>query len=157
MNTELLRLATDRLAIKDILLNASEIKTNENFCPQENKPYEIQFKHYPIDSSRFNLLDESKQINLIRFRYLAGFRVLPEGLTDEEKTSDDSDKVEAEVIATFSAIYTITKEISNEALKEFSEHNLGYNVWPYWREYASSTATRLGLPQFPIPLYRLPI
>ncbi len=156
MNIELLRLATGRLAIKDILLNSSYIKTNENFCPQESKPYEIQFKHYPVDSNTFDLLDENKQINLIRFRYLAGFRVLPEGLTDEEKMSDASDKVEAEVIATFSAIYTLTEEIPSEAIKEFSEHNLGYNVWPYWREYASSTATRLGLPQFSIPLYRLP-
>ncbi|MGZ8927060.1 MAG: hypothetical protein ACXW03_01240 [Methylobacter sp.] len=159
MNNELLELAHSRLLIHEILLHSSEIKTNEGFCPLEKKSYEIQFKQFVKDSKSFEAAntESDSPINFIIFHYVAGFRALPEGLLlHEVKESEILEKVEAEVVATFSAIYRLVEEIPVEAVREFAKYNVGFNVWPFWREYASSTATRLGLQSFPIPLYRVP-
>jgi hypothetical protein len=158
MNNELVELAHSRLLIHDVLLHSGEIKTNDNFFPLKKRSYEIQFKQYIKDSRVFRLdgADNQGSIDFILFHYVAGFRALPEGLSNEENESEVLEKVEVEVIATFSAIYRMTEEIPEEAIEEFARFNVGFNVWPFWREYASSTATRLGLPSFPIPLYRVP-
>lgn len=158
MNNELVQLAHSRLLIHEILLHSGEIKTNDSFCPLQKQSYEIQFKQYVKDSRviKLNDGDNQSQIDFILFHYIAGFRALPEGLSNEDKESEVLDKVEVEVIATFSAIYRVLEEIPEDAIQEFAKFNVGYNVWPFWREYASSTATRLGLPSFPIPLYRIP-
>lgn len=159
MNKDLLQQANSRMIIQNIFLHSCEIKTRDDFYPLDNKSYEIQFKQYVKDTKIFSALENDSQnpIELIIFHYIAAFRVLPECLSDEDKESEVSDKVEIEVIATFSAAYAMIEKIPQEAIDEFAEHNVGFNVWPYWREYASSTATRLGLPSFTIPLYRLPI
>jgi len=42
------------------------------------------------------------------------------------------------------------------ALDEFARYNVGYHVWPYWREYVQGTCARLGIPPVPVPMYRIP-
>ena len=39
--------------------------------------------------------------------------------------------------------------------KEFGLLNGVYNAWPYWREFLQSTFTRMGLPSFTIPVFRI--
>lgn len=155
MNKELVQQAHKGLAIQDIFLNSSEIKTKDDFCPLiETAQFEIQFKHFIKDTKIMSIENtDNENTSLIVFRYIAGFRALPKGLPDDEKESNTA----VEVIATFSACYAIIEELSNEAITEFANYNVGFNVWPYWREYASSTAKRLGLSSFAIPLYRLPV
>lgn len=158
MNNELIQLAHSRLLIHEILLHSGETKTNDSFFPLDKKAYEIQFMQFVKDSKVIELNGDDNQapIKFILFHYVAGFRALPEGLSGVDDESEIVNKVEVEVIATFSAIYRILEEIPEEAIQEFAKFNVGFNVWPFWREYASSTATRLGLPSFPIPLYRIP-
>jgi len=155
MNKELVQEAHKGLAIQDIFLHAGEIKTNDDFCPLVDvKPYEIEFKNFVKDSRIISGESaDNERVDLIIFRYVAGFRALPKGLSEEVKENS----IVVEVTATFSACYAIVEELSDEAITEFAKYNVGFNVWPYWREYASSTATRLGLQSFAIPLYRLPI
>ncbi len=155
MNKELVQQAHKGLVIQDIFLHSGEIKTKDDFCPlTEVTPIEIQFKHFIKDSRTISRESvDHEHMNLIVFRYVAGFRALPKGLPDDEKESGTV----VEVIATFSACYAMVEELPDEAITEFANYNVGFNVWPYWREYASSTAKRLGLPSFAIPLYRLPL
>jgi hypothetical protein len=156
MNNELVQQAHKGLVIQDIFLHSGEIKTKDDFCPlAEEVPFEIQFKHFVKDSRILSGKNaDHEQIDLILFRYVAGFRALPKGLLSEDEKESNT---VVEVIATFSACYTMIEELPDEATAEFAKYNVGFNVWPYWREYATSTAKRLGLPSFAIPLYRLPI
>lgn len=155
MNKELVQQAHKGLVIQDIFLHSAEIKAKDDFCPLADiTPFEIQFKQFIKDSRKISSENtEHGHMNLIVFRYVAGFRAIPVGLPDAEKESNTV----VEVIATFSACYAMVEELPDEAITEFANYNVGFNVWPYWREYASSTAKRLGLPSFAIPLYRLPL
>jgi len=42
--------------------------------------------------------------------------------------------------------------------RAFAVHNVGYNVWPYWRELVHSLAGRMGVSPslVTVPLYQIP-
>jgi hypothetical protein len=57
------------------------------------------------------------------------------------------------IMATFVANYQIIEEFHDEeAFHQFLQHVGMANIWPYWREFAQSMTTRMGLPAFPVPL-----
>ena len=67
---------------------------------------------------------------------------------------DDKD-IKIEFIATFAALYNVSEEISEEELTSFGLLNVGFHVWPYWREFASSMTSRLKIPEFVLHLYTI--
>lgn len=161
MNKELLEQAQSVLNIHDIYLMDSTIRTKEDFFPFDGneQSVEVQFRNGCREKMLITANDaEGKKINLVRFGYEVAFRVFPDGLDLEIK--NDEKKLEKyikiEVTAKFGAIYLLNGDLAEESAKEFATYNVGYHVWPYWREYASSAATRLRLPAITIPLYQLP-
>jgi hypothetical protein len=46
-------------------------------------------------------------------------------------------------------------EVSDSDIAEFALVNAPFNAWAYWREFVQSSLTRLNLPAFPIPLFRV--
>jgi len=87
--------------------------------------------------------------------YDAAFKIMESSQVSEGE--DDNAEPLAEVEAEFIAEYLMTQpDIDEDALKEFCRHNVGYHVWPYWRELARSTASRMKLPEVEIPFYRVP-
>jgi hypothetical protein len=40
-------------------------------------------------------------------------------------------------------------------LNDFAEINAVFNAWPYWREYIQNAFSRMNLPPFTLPVYRL--
>ncbi len=62
------------------------------------------------------------------------------------------------ITATFEATYELqgSYEPAPEDLKAFSDGNVVFNVWPFFREYAQNTCLRFGYPGSPaVPLLRL--
>ena len=57
--------------------------------------------------------------------------------------------------ATFAAVYNISGELDEDALYEFGKENVGFNVWPYWRELVSSVSNRFRLGSLTVPLYKM--
>ncbi len=62
--------------------------------------------------------------------------------------------------AAFVARYHLTTNPPPEALYEqffgsFAKSNALLNVWPYWREFASSCNDRMGIPHWNLPVLRL--
>lgn len=161
MNHELLKKAQDCLSIRNVYLHSTEVTTSEDFSPY-NLPdsAEAQFKNYDMDCSVFEAKDENgESVQLLRYRYVAAFRLVPNQETDDSEIKDSDEqniKVLAEASATFAAIYELKCELDEDAIEEFGHFNVGYHVWPYWREYASSIVSRMQLPQFVIPMYRIP-
>ena len=71
----------------------------------------------------------------------------------EESTENDYDPV-LEILADFEAIYSSEIQLAEIDLKAFCEDNVGYHVWPYWREYVQSSCARIGLsPPIEVPVY----
>jgi preprotein translocase subunit SecB len=62
-----------------------------------------------------------------------------------------------ELVAKFRALYSIegSEPLDPADVKQFAYWNALFNVWPYWREYVSSTVNRAHLPQFTVPVIKL--
>lgn len=62
-----------------------------------------------------------------------------------------------ELVARFRALYSIEgpDPLAPADIEQFAYWNALFNVWPYWREYVSSTVNRAHLGQFTVPLIKL--
>jgi len=78
-------------------------------------------------------------------------------LSTDQKPPAESSPVFG-ITATFEATYELQEkyEPAPEDLKAFSDGNVVFNVWPFFREYAQNTCLRFGYPGTPaVPLLRL--
>jgi preprotein translocase subunit SecB len=70
--------------------------------------------------------------------------------------------VEAEPVVCINSIFRLNYELPEaseypeEDLNQFAAVNGVFNAWPYFREIVQSTMARMGLPQVPLPLFRVP-
>ncbi len=160
MDKKALNRATDLLLIEGIYLSNSNIKLHPDFVPQFHSDTLVP-QYRSGANGNFRQLEFSEEENqdndnqspkkMMRFEFEAGVRLINEAeLKSTEKT------VHLEITATFIAAYYLTGELDEEALEEFTQYNIGYHVWPYWREYVHSTCNRVGLPIIPVPLYKIP-
>jgi preprotein translocase subunit SecB len=62
-----------------------------------------------------------------------------------------------ELVAKFRALYSIAgpEPVAPADIQQFAHWNALFNVWPYWREYVSSTVNRAHLTQFTVPVIKL--
>jgi hypothetical protein len=71
---------------------------------------------------------------------------------DGDKTKDPA----VSILASFVANYSIVEMFSDEEIFKKFAHQIGMlTIWPFWREFAQSMTTRMGLPAFPVPLINL--
>lgn len=162
MKEDLIKQAANCLAIQEVYLRTSNFYLANNYEPlfSGEAMFNAQFKQR-LTSFRTGTLHNEQfgERKIIQYFYECAFRLIPSELPPEvlETEEEAAKAVHAEVKALFAAFYAITNEISNDAIKEFGRYNVGYHVHPYWREYASSVATRMKLPPITIPMYKLPI
>ena len=89
---------------------------------------------------------------IYKFIYNIGNRLIQE--SEQEASQEEDFQPLFEVIAFFEAKYVSTEKVEAAELEKFSEHNVGFNVWPYWREYVQSSCMRVGLcPPLEVPYY----
>lgn len=90
-----------------------------------------------------------------RFEYKVGARILSADELDEQ-ASDDEVRPLLSVQAVFVAVYVAREAVDKEAIEAFSDQNVGYHVWPYWREFVQSASSRMGMgPIIQVPHYIL--
>jgi hypothetical protein len=161
MNHESLEEAINCLSILDVRLDNSTILVDDEFDPlfTGEETLTVQFKSGIKESVVRSTQANEKEEKYLRSKYQCGYRVLISSNDNAEPPSGEDLKgwvQVAEVTADFIAYYGMNTDLDQSAIDEFSKHNVGYNVWPYWREYASSTAVRLRLPPVMPPLYVIP-
>jgi len=90
-----------------------------------------------------------------RFFYSVGVRLIY--LEEkEESTKSDYNSI-LEIAGLFEAKYLSKKQLTKEEQKAFSADNVGYHVWPYWREYVQASCARIGFfPSIAVPVYIAP-
>lgn len=87
-----------------------------------------------------------------RFHYALGVRLIDQG----EDEDDESPEVDLEIMATFQARYLCKRQLEKEEASAFAKDNVGYHVWPYWREFVQTTCNRIGLSSpIEIPMYSI--
>lgn len=90
-----------------------------------------------------------------RFIYSVGVRLIY--LDEEEKSIKSDYNPILEMVGVFEAKYLSEKQLAKEEQKAFSVDNVGYHVWPYWREYVQSSCARTGFsPAIEVPVYIIP-
>lgn len=146
------------LRIKDVLLRVSVVSVRDDIDVLTLKTENTvpQFLQNPgdIEESLYESEEDESQLWVYRFSYRAGVRLI---LEDERERVDEEGYEPAVLItATFEGRYTSDVKIDEQSIQAFSDNNVGYNVWPFWREFVQSSCARIGLPNYiTIPLYRL--
>ena len=83
------------------------------------------------------------------FFYTIGIRLVEQGYDKDEEPN-----VLLEIKATFNAVYKSEDELDQDVLSAFAEENVGFHVWPYWRELVQSSCARINIPPLTIPMYK---
>ncbi len=158
MSNNLLHTAQDALCIKSVNLRSSNLSIRNGLDVED-----IDKDHATPQSfgwvKRVREFEEDKngdgiKIWQYKFNYEVGVRLVPD---NEEKQSFEEDNYEAliHVMAEFQAVYDSKEKMIEEHLEAFSENNVGFNVWPYWRELVQSYCCRIAFhPPIEIPLYK---
>jgi hypothetical protein len=154
------------LSILDINLRDARVTVREDvdapFLSQEfaNTSRQTYRKAQGISESEIKVMNSDQQQWHYRFGYECGIRLVDDkDLVSDLPTDVEERKISplVEVVAHFEARYVSKEKLSDAAISAFAEHNVGFNVWPYWREIVQSMCSRIGVhPCFTIPLYRMP-
>ncbi|MCU7906894.1 MAG: hypothetical protein KZQ76_13835 [Candidatus Thiodiazotropha sp. (ex Epidulcina cf. delphinae)] len=152
---EYLESAQNNLCIQTVNLKESTIFVRDGIeLPSLNRE--------GTNSQSFRAVAKIKEITLAdakdkeswdyRFIYSIGIRLIfPE---EEEESIKEDYKPIVEIVGFFEAKYFSQKQLSEDELDAFAIDNVGYHVWPYWREYVQSSCARIGFsPAFEVPLY----
>ncbi|CQJ02373.1 hypothetical protein [Yersinia frederiksenii] len=151
----------DLLKQAQALLSISEVHTrevvlkvdeNENFMSlskikKTTQSYRSMVKIEEIELSKD---DGSNKRFYYIFTYAVGIRLVREDDRNNDK-ADSLFMIEAE----FDACYLSQKEVTKEQLNAFSQNNVGYHIWPYWRELVQSSCSKSGMAVIRIPYYQL--
>lgn len=155
MLSEHLKKAQELLIISEVHLCELKCKLSaeENFITinrlrKSNIAYTQSYKSL-IKLEKTQQIDENKENNKFYylFRYAVGIRLVK----DEDLENPPLMEIEAE----FDACYTSIEELKNEEIEAFANNNVGYHVWPYWRELVQSTCSRMGVTPLHIPYYQM--
>jgi hypothetical protein len=166
MDRELIHSAVRVLAIEAVYLKNSRVHCKEGFFPQfveEELSLVPQYKSGSMGKLvTADFASNEVAPKLILLDYAAGVRLVDGDTlaTLEQGEGPPEEAQYLEIEAEFCAQYRLDPsadlEAHRPAIEEFGRHNLGYHVWPYWREFVQGTCARMGIPPIPVPMYRLP-
>lgn len=163
----LINAAAKALGVKAVFLRASEIRCKEDFMPQfieDELSLVPQYRVGPTGKLHFVTATNKETGDTSKtamFYFTAGVRLINGESLDAAETQENvpDDAVYVEIETDFCAHYSLDETDDEEkllpALEEFGRHNVGYHVWPYWREYVQSVCARMGIPPIPVPMYQL--
>jgi hypothetical protein len=143
-----------KLSIQNVRLKEWIILLSDNFDVDDDSlgSYRKQGYRSCVGSKICELQVDGQTVYEHSFAYKVGLRFIDEA--DEELHEDDVDAMLV-MEATFESIYHSAEKIEDKAISDFSAHNVGFNVWPFWRELVQTSSARLGLPEnISVPFYQ---
>jgi hypothetical protein len=167
MNTELLETAVKSLSAEAVYLRSGTIHCKDDFIPQlikDNLSLIPQYRVHPIFKYHIVTTTNSERgenTRIVMYYFVGSVRLLDGELQNDAGDLEEipENEIYVEITSEFCAHYILDGLIDESklrpALEEFGSHNVGYDVWPYWREYVQSVCTRLGIPPIPVPMYRI--
>lgn len=170
--TDHLKTAKEKLNIVSVNLRKSYVQLGDDVDERDlTVPIEIQGvkaqEYKGVSGIRENEIEfeENGQAWEYRFLYKIGYRLvsLDSQLVEREDAvadvhAEDIDSIEdvkilVEFRAEFVAIYLSSMKLSKEETESFKEKNVGYHIWPYWREFVQSSCGKLAITTIPVPFY----
>lgn len=152
--SKLLKSAIENLAIANIALRTASTEFSDGYnhlnirdLPKKTQSFRSIIKIEAIEMASPSQEERTKIFYC--FHYRVGSRVVT-ATNDEEPEHE----VVLSIEACFEALYQANKELSKDELEAFAARNVGYNVWPYWREYLQSTCSRMSITPIKVPFYK---
>jgi hypothetical protein len=153
VDKELINEAASALTLLDIGLFGAHITVSDKYHPSMSGGLDevnISFRHFPKSLASVKVNGAPQGQNLWRYLYETEVQVIKtiEGSTEEPLFSQE---------ATFFADYAVSEErkTTERCFHEFGRCNVGFQIWPYWREYFASSLIRCGFPSIQLPMYNL--
>lgn len=151
MDKDTLVIAQKHLALQTIHLRKSELSIDSGYDPLAPPDDNQQETFHGVELFHVDEFAGVNEKNLgydYKFIFVSGVRLIP--LSEVGK--GDPEPVRFELTASFEARYFSDIELDPEAVEAFAEKNVGFNVWPFWREFAQNTSMRAGMsPPIEIP------
>ena len=131
------------LKIQNVFLKECRVFLSEDFDVQDDSLDSFVKQGFrECMSIKGRELDvEGNNIYEYKFSYGVGSRFINESKPHEDKDIEPVMLIEAQ----FEAVYHSSKDLEPEAIEAFSRINVGYHVWPFWRELVQSSSSRVGL------------
>ncbi len=112
----------------------------------ESKLSELKAAQLPGHGTQYvnatvELRDDNKEV-------VVNIRITLHASYDGDQTKDPA----ISLMASFVANYSIEEFPGKDVIEKIMPQIGMSNIWPYWREFAQSITTRMGLPAFPLPL-----
>lgn len=149
---ELLKSTIDALSIMHINIRESQFTLSDgfnafNFNSITKKPQ--SFRNIKKIEAIELVNEENSSTNELyySFHYSVGLRFMT-------PTQTEVDETVLSIEAVYEAIYRSKKDLSKEALEEFAKQNVGFNVWPFWREYVQNSTARMGINSVSVPFFK---
>lgn len=145
-------LKIDNVILRDIQIICSE-KLPWELAELESKGLELQFMNSPIYTETLDAKrEDGSKKHFQNFAHRFGVRLIK----SEHRNDEDAESL-MQIEAEFCASYERNdgnEALTSDALEAFAKYNVPFNLWPYWRELADSTARRMGINNIIIPFYQ---
>lgn len=138
-----LQRAIDNLTIQDVYLKSTQSECKEDFDPKTTELNQLLVQQMH-SVKKCEVLQANESDLLVRIYVRLGTRWITPNNNEETD-------IKAFIEADFIAEYQIAKDLEQECIDEFAQHNASFHVWPYWREFLSSQCERLRLPRVILP------
>jgi hypothetical protein len=161
MNNKLINAAGNALSFDKTVIKKSTFELGEKFSstPPEDTGYQAYKSCVAYDEHELEKEDDNDDAYLYVFLYEVGTRIVDKKsfkefteLPTEERENNPFIPL-AEIQATYFVYYNSKVKLESEAAIEFGKYNVGYHVWPFWREYVQSTSLRMNIPVINISKY----
>ncbi len=166
MDKTLLQKAVESLSIQGVFLRSAEIRCKKGFlAPFVENKLVLTPQHRGTTTGFHSISTPSVgadgSTTILIFHFSAGTRLVDSNVAAIVSPADlDTESIYIEITAEFCAHYHLRQDADKAelqaAFEEFGKHNVGYHVWPYWREYVQNTCCRMGIPPIPVPFFLLP-
>lgn len=150
-----LQRAQKGLRISDVYMRRSSLGVSDAY---EHRSTDIenlqsQFRHFVEKSEVLVAEDDGNGQRLFRVYLDLGFRWGAGSVKSGSVSGSEDDGFEelGRIEAKYVAEYELVEELSQECLDAFALVNASYHVWPYWREYVTSSCTRMNVPNLVMP------
>lgn len=153
MASEALKAAQQCLAIQSVNLDHGYCKTRNDFDPSSiDSETSLSQSFKALELAEELQLANDDDIQGYRFIYTLGFRLVG----SEEDTDIENYEPQLEIIGSFCARYNCQRKLTEDEVRAFSENNVAYHVWPYWREYLQNMSARMGMKEvIEVPMYMI--
>ncbi|RJG10956.1 hypothetical protein D3879_14855 [Pseudomonas cavernicola] len=148
--------AKKSLRLKELLLKSYTVEVSDELSEAQGG-MDVSLSMRSGISKRKMILDDNDKVIGIRYLYKCDLRLKNKPSNTNEPTIEtDEDISHFTLTASFAVDYEMKLQLEEEAMSTFGKVNVGYHVWPFWRELVQSTCNRVGISPISLPFYNPP-